>query len=280
MQKFTLRENFRFKLPADYRFALEIGTGTLNEIAIPSQCRVYNLDTLINTTFGAASANDVIERTILTVCSADVDYMNRECIKRLYNGYNIYEGVNFFRKLDSESPSRFYSFDEMMDNVPKYFPPNVLQLNKSNCPIMLCQSYKGLTQGTKLIVKNLTKRTIVAEIGSGRRKGKLINIHRVSSVKIFPRANLEFVRRQFPVTLAFAMTINKAQGLEFQRVGVYFPCTVFAHGQMYVAFSRVSNIEENMKVLVVERGDGHFSFDRMPNMVNQNVVKQLLPIQI
>ena len=46
-------------------------------------------------------------------------------------------------------------------------------------------------------------------------------------------------RRQFPVRIAFAMTINKAQGQTLDRVGVYLPDPCFAHGQLYVAASRV-----------------------------------------
>ena len=38
---------------------------------------------------------------------------------------------------------------------------------------------------------------------------------------------IEFKRVQFPIRLAFAMTINKSQGL-----------TIFSHGQLYVACSR------------------------------------------
>lgn len=34
------------------------------------------------------------------------------------------------------------------------------------------------------------------------------------------------------------MTINKAQGQTFERVGIYLPQPVFSHGQLYVAFSR------------------------------------------
>lgn len=34
------------------------------------------------------------------------------------------------------------------------------------------------------------------------------------------------------------MTINKAQGLTLQRVGVYLQDDVFSHGQLYVALSR------------------------------------------
>jgi ATP-dependent DNA helicase PIF1 len=47
--------------------------------------------------------------------------------------------------------------------------------------------------------------------------------------------SFEFKRLQFPVRLAFAMTINKAQGHRYKCVEN--PC--FSHGQLYVACSRV-----------------------------------------
>jgi hypothetical protein len=56
-------------------------------------------------------------------------------------------------------------------------------------------------------------------------------------------------RRQFPLRLAFAMTINKAQGQTLQTVGVYLPKPVFCHGQLYVAFSRCGS-QRGVRVLV------------------------------
>ena len=55
-------------------------------------------------------------------------------------------------------------------------------------------------------------------------------------------------RRQFPgnfpVRLAFAMTINKAQGQTLQRMGLFLPSQVFSHDQLYVALSRVGSAEQ------------------------------------
>jgi ATP-dependent DNA helicase PIF1 len=48
----------------------------------------------------------------------------------------------------------------------------------------------------------------------------------------------KFKRKQFPIRLSFAMTINKAQGQTIPHVGIYLPEPVFAHGQLYVALSR------------------------------------------
>ena len=48
-------------------------------------------------------------------------------------------------------------------------------------------------------------------------------------------------RRQFPVRLAFAMTVNKSQGQSVNHVGLDFENSPFSHGQAYVAFSRCTS---------------------------------------
>jgi ATP-dependent DNA helicase PIF1 len=49
----------------------------------------------------------------------------------------------------------------------------------------------------------------------------------------------DFKRLQFPVRLAFAITINKAQVQSPRVAGINSENPCFSHGQLYVACSRV-----------------------------------------
>jgi ATP-dependent DNA helicase PIF1 len=49
--------------------------------------------------------------------------------------------------------------------------------------------------------------------------------------------------QQFPVKLAWAMTIHKSQGQTLERVRVDLGRGAFAHGQVYVGLSRCQSLE-------------------------------------
>jgi hypothetical protein len=74
-------------------------------------------------------------------------------------------------------------------------------------------------------------------------------------------------RRQFPVRVAFAITINKSQGQTFNNVGVYLPSPVYSHGQLYVVISHVTS-SVNIKIFNGQAPDGY-----MRNVVYKEVLE-------
>lgn len=51
----------------------------------------------------------------------------------------------------------------------------------------------------------------------------------------------KYKRLQFPIKLAFAITINRCQGQTLKIIGIDLQENVFTHGQLYVALSRTGN---------------------------------------
>ena len=78
-------------------------------------------------------------------------------------------------------------------------------------------------------------------------------------------------RRQFPVRPAFAMSINKAQGQTLRLVGVWLPSSVFSHGQLYVATSRVG-LPTRIRFAIVPNTASQKYARRHPGHYTRNVV--------
>lgn len=99
---------------------------------------------------------------------------------------------------------------------------------------------------------------------TGSHVGELVCIPRIVLNGKSHRWPFILQRRQFPIRLCYAMTINKCQGQTLKNVGVYLRKPVFTHGQLYVAVSRVSS-RHGLK-MVIEDDDGE------PSSVTRNIV--------
>jgi ATP-dependent DNA helicase PIF1 len=119
------------------------------------------------------------------------------------------------------------------------------------CPIILLRNMSnGLANGTRMIVTGLRDRVIEARVATGPEKGRIALIPRIRITPSDSSLPFTLTRTQFPIRPAFAITINKSQGQTLTAVGVYLPKSVFSHGQLYVACSRVGS-PGAVKVLVV-----------------------------
>jgi len=211
---------------------------------------VANVEELIdkvfpNLTQNIDSPNYIHERAILAPTNDSVEQLNLQIQEKLSN-----------------RPTRTYlSIDQTVEpdqavNYPVEFlnslaipglPPHKLTL-KIGSPIMLLRNLDPprLCNGTRLSVKKLHINSIEATILVGSFAGETVFIPRIPLIP----ADLvfEFKRLQFPVRLAYAMTINKSQGQSLRFVGLELSSPCFTHGQLYVACSRVGS-SSNMFIL-------------------------------
>lgn len=86
---------------------------------------------------------------------------------------------------------------------------------------------RGLCNGTRLIVTQLTNHVIEGEIITGKATGSRVYIPRIITTSNHSRWPFKLRRRQFPIRLSYAMTINKSQGQTLNRVGVYLHLPYF-----------------------------------------------------
>ena len=129
---------------------------------------------------------------------------------------------------------------------------------------------EGLCNRTRMVVLNIKRKMLQYRIISKDRRfrEKVVLIPRIRLLPNAETLSVPLKRLQFPVRLAFAMTINKSQGQSVEHMEINLQTLVFLHRQLYVAFSRCTS-PLNISVLLLEQSVTNFIWTITPGILDQ-----------
>lgn len=243
---------------------LQLGNGSLHSnrgvdiVDIPEKFMLRNqsmisfvFDTNINIDNVKTFSNNVIMCPLNEQCLA----INNEILKIVEGEAKDYFSVDEI--ITDEPAERLNIPIEYLNSItPSGMPPHKLTI-KVGAIVMLIRNMNlgsGLVNGVRLIVLALFEKCIKLEIITGSGKGNVIVLPRIKLISTDPNMPFNMTRKQFPIRLAFAITINKSQGQTFQKAGIHLTKPVFTHGQLYVAFSRAKS-PDGVKLFIEKSTD-------------------------
>ena len=250
-----------------------------NSIIIPSQgiC----LDVVADIFEDNFDADNIYmhNRVILSPFNEEVRLINERILNKLRSDLVIFNSIDTVGAVAGEDVcmlQQMYPVEFLNSVNLTGLPLHALHL-KLGAVVMLIRNLsvsKGLCNGTRLIILDMKYTLLKVKIIAGTQSGSVHFIPRITlNTKDDVSVPFNLIRRQFPVKLAYCMTINKAQGQTFDRVGVYLQSPVFTHGQLYVACSRVHSFDSlRIQVLDTDQQGRHNDYVLTDNIVFNEVL--------
>ena len=272
-----LHQNMRLNtaIEAERLFAqwqMEVGQGKHTDeacnITLPGfmKCRENTVECLIDSIYPGISslmisidhlANYFSKRTVLSTLNVDVDSLNQSVLSQFPGQVKVFHSADFIPSSEQsgeEDPMLNYPVEYLNQINCSGLPLAKLEL-KIGCPVMILRNLDaahGVCNGSRGILTRWANRVLEIQLLTGEHAGTKVFIPRIANQPTEDQVAFKFTRKQFPVRLCFAMTINKSQGQSVDHVGLDLRSPVFTHGQFYVGVSRVK-YRDNIKVIWDEK---------------------------
>lgn len=153
------------------------------------------------------------QRAILLARNKDVNDFNESILKRLPTQSQRFFSVNTVVKDGRDAIENYELSAEFLATLnPAFLSASLITL-KLGAPIMLIRNLhplKGLCNGTRIVVTRLHRHCIEARILGGKFDGELHCLPRIMLNSNDDEFLWVICRKQFPVRLCFAITINKS----------------------------------------------------------------------
>lgn len=182
----------------------------------------------------------------------DADMYNKKCFEEIPDRPYEYESKDELYVYDYKDECTIYDTKDLTDKkitdydlkLLKKFnedckAPQTLEL-KEGCRVMLLKNLdikKGLANGSCGTVKQLTSSSIDILFDNGVRSNLI-----PMEFEYIKEGKTKIKRTQYPLRLAYGITIHKSQGMTFDKLVVNFN-KIFAYGQAYVALSRTKTLD-------------------------------------
>lgn len=224
---FTKVEFKKFRLTKIYRQTDQEFIGLLNKMKNKTIAEA-DIDRINTVAFKKVAYDETI-----TLCSTNAiaDQINEMMLSKIPGGDRVLQGViNGY-------------FD------PKYSPVDERITVREGCRIMLLNNdgQKRWHNGTIGTLISVHDTHIMIEIDGIEYRLEKIEYesrrysYNTKSQDVETKSVGTFV--QYPIRLAYAITIHKSQGKTFDKINIDFGAATFAHGQAYVAISRCRTLE-------------------------------------
>lgn len=273
------------------KWVLDIGEGKIpspsddqgeyheDDISIPQQFCNMNSDNsvenMIESTFpnfleNYKNPDYLSERAILTPTNQTVGTVNSVIVDKIPGEIASYFSIDTAEDFPGTESQQLASFPpEYLNSISiPGLPLHELKL-KVGVVVMLMRNLNqtlGLCNGTRMMVTKCLQHCVECEVIAGQFKGTKHFIPRMELAPTETRLPFKLCRKQMPLQICYAMTINKAHGQSLEKVALFLPKPVFTHGQLYVAVSWVTSPQGLM--LFIDDDDGHST------NITQNIVYQ------